>query len=151
MVKNRFGSKVPETLGALPPLNPASREYPDEAGRRRSGGQCVINIVAEVEGVCGVAAIQDLQKALGVRFRQGDILDCHQAAEVAGAPRAAERVLQLSLSPTREDSELGSTSEVADLCLGQQPSFVPHVTIAVLAPIQFDELSFHFPIFRVRP
>ena len=99
------------TLAALFASSGKNREERDFGGLR---GERVVNIVADIESLVRVAAIQDLYQAVGSGLGIRNVFDRDDCFEVAADLVAIERVIQFVPVASGENGELGFFREASE-------------------------------------
>jgi hypothetical protein len=144
IIEDSEGAELVEagtTLTALYAGFGQDAEKGDSGGLR---GERVVNIVADVEGFAWVATFKNFHQAVGGGLGIGDVFDGDDGFEVAADVVVFEGVIQFVPVAPGENAELRFLREARESGIAQEPLFFAHVSLAILAPVEFLEFLFYF-------
>src|SRR5262252_5261128 len=87
------------------------RKHADEWEMRGLRSQGIIDVVANVQGILGVAVSENFQEPFRVRFWQFNILYGDYTCQKCATFAPVQRVVQFLARSACEDSQLGATSQ----------------------------------------
>jgi len=146
VAQNCQGAELLEGADAFTALVTAAAEDADEGHPGGFGGEGIVNVVPQVDGALGRAAIEDLQEALRVGLGPGDIFGGDNAPEICASLAPVEGVVHFIPDAAGENSEVGLFGEAPQGGKAKKPLFAVHIAIAIGAPVDFEELVLDFVV-----